>query len=109
MISASWDQRQTVDRKSEDTTLRTSRRLYRIERGDISFLRFILEAYDGMAVVTTQDAARGIVSITMAPGCEDQVAGVIAALAAEGQIYIEALAGEAAPYIDQEHQCTSFT
>ena len=98
-----------MDRKSENAALRTSQRFYRIDRGDISYLRFILEAYDGMAVVTTQDAARGIVSITMAPGAEDEVAAIIAGLAAEGEIYIEALAGEAAPYFDQEYQCTSFT
>ncbi len=87
----------------------TTRRDYRINRGDISFLRFILEAYDGMAVVTTLDAARGIVRITMAPGCEDQVAVIIAALAAEGEVYIEALAADARPHFDQEYQCPSFT
>ena len=98
-----------MDSKSEDMALRTSRSYYRIDRGDISFLRFILEAYDGMAVVTTRDAARGIVSITMAPGCEDQVAKIIAALAAEGEIYIEALGAETARRFGQEYQCTSST
>ncbi len=86
---------QTLDPSRRPEQRRTSRRFYRIERGDISFLRFILEAYDGMAVVTTRDAARGIVSITTAPGCEALVEGVVAALAANGEIYIEPMATDA--------------
>ena len=70
-------------------SLRTTRRHYRLDRRDISFLRFILEAYDGMAVLTTRDAALGVVSITMAPGSEALVEGVITALAEAGEIHIE--------------------
>ena len=70
------------------------RHLYRIDLRDISYLRFILEAYDGMAVLTTRDAARGIVSVTIAPGCEALVDEVISALSRAGEIYIEPLPGE---------------
>jgi hypothetical protein len=69
--------------------LRTTRRHYRLDRRDISFLRFILEAYDGMAVLTTRDAALGVVRITMAPGSEALVENVITALAEAGEIHIE--------------------
>jgi hypothetical protein len=67
----------------------TTQHLYRVDRRDISFLRFILEAYDGMAVVTTRDAARGIVTVTVAPGCETDVAEILNALVAAGEIYME--------------------
>ncbi len=53
--------------------LETMTRHYRIDRREISFLRFILEAYDGIAVVTTIDAASGIVAIRVAPGCGEEV------------------------------------
>jgi hypothetical protein len=46
---------------------------YRIDRGKISFLKFILEAYDGLAVLTTVDPEKGIVVIHIAPGCEGEV------------------------------------
>ena len=95
------------DRRHEP--LRTSQHLYRVDRRDISFLRFILEAYDGMAVVTTRDAAQGIVGITIAPGCEPLVTGVVASLSAEGAIYIEPLAAEVPAEHGREFQCTSYT
>ena len=75
-----------------DRRLRTLRRFYRINRRDISFLRFILEAYDGVALLTTQDAQQGIVSLTIAPGCETLVDGIIGSLAAGEDIMIEPLA-----------------
>lgn len=89
--------------------LRTTSRFYRIDRRDISFLRFILEGYDGMAVLTTRDAARGIVSITIAPGCETVVGDVIASLSAGGDIYIEPLAAEELTNFHQGCACTNFT
>ncbi len=100
---------EAVDPNQRRENLRTTQHFYRIDRRDISFLRFILEAYDGMAVVTTLDAALGIVSVAVAPGCENLVVEIIAALEAEGEIYIEPLASGAAGGHRQEFKCTSFT
>ena len=36
-------------------------------------MRFILEAYEGIAVLTTVDAQAGIVVIHVPPGCEADV------------------------------------
>ncbi len=90
-------------------TLCTTQHLYRIDRRDISFLRFILEAYDGMAVVTTRNAALGNISITVAPGCETMVFEVIDSLVAAGEIYLEPLADSEIDGHGQELQCTSYT
>lgn len=49
------------------------KKYYRIDRREISFLKFILEAYDGLAVMTTVDSKKGIVVINIAPGCEADV------------------------------------
>lgn len=50
--------------------MQTSKQKYRVDRRQISFIRFIFEAYEGVAVVTTLDPAAGLISLAMAPGCE---------------------------------------
>ena len=52
---------------------------YRMDRRQISFLKFILEAYDNMAVLTTVDAREAIVKVTIAPGCETVVRDILTA------------------------------
>ena len=44
-----------------------------ITPSEIHFLRFIIEAYDGIAVVTTLDSALGLLQLSIAPGCEEDV------------------------------------
>jgi len=48
----------------------TIRKYYRIGRSEISFLKFVVEAYDGTAMVRTVDPEAGIVALHIAPGCE---------------------------------------
>jgi hypothetical protein len=55
------------DFKSND--LQTVRKKFRVDTSQISFLKFILEAYEGMAQLTTLDPGSGIVEIYVAPGC----------------------------------------
>lgn len=57
--------------------LETLKKHLRIDRREICFLKFILEAYDGIATLTTIDAHQGIVMIRIAPGCEDDVEAVL--------------------------------
>jgi len=59
------------DRNKPAFRMQTIRRYYRIDRRQISMLRFIFEAYEGVAIVTTIDSAKGIVVLRIAPGCED--------------------------------------
>jgi hypothetical protein len=60
--------------------MQTTRRCYQVDRRRISFVKFILEAYDNVAVVSTVDARRGLVQIRIAPGCEKLVDGILADL-----------------------------
>ncbi|HOV86044.1 MAG TPA: DUF4911 domain-containing protein [Syntrophobacteraceae bacterium] len=46
---------------------------------EIHFLRFILEAYPGIAVVSTIDPQLGLVRLNIAPGCEEEVDAVLEA------------------------------
>ena len=52
-------------------------RRYLIDRRQIHYLRFIIEAYPGLAVVSTEDSALGLVSIAIAPGCEPEILRIL--------------------------------
>ncbi len=46
----------------------TTKQHYRVDRREIAFIRFILEAYDGVAVVKTLDPEAGLIEFQIAPG-----------------------------------------
>jgi hypothetical protein len=52
----------------------TIKKHYRVDRREIAFVRFILEAYDGVAVIKTLDPQAGLVEFQIAPGCESDLA-----------------------------------
>jgi hypothetical protein len=54
-------------------------RNYLIDPYQIHYLRFIIEAYPGMAVVSTIDSTLGLVSIAVAPGCESDILRILEA------------------------------
>jgi hypothetical protein len=60
--------------------MKTLVRHYRVDRRQIAFLRFIIEAYDGAAGLTTVDPAQGIVRICIAPGCQPLIDSLLAHL-----------------------------
>ena len=43
----------------------------------IHLLRFILEAYEGIALVTTLDPDLGLIELSIAQGCEDELAQIL--------------------------------
>lgn len=57
--------------------MKTIKKYLRIDRREICFLKFILEAYDGIATLTTIDPHQGIVLLRIAPGCEDEVETIL--------------------------------
>jgi hypothetical protein len=50
--------------------METSKLWYRVDRRRINFIKFIFEAYEGLAVVTTFKATTGLIRLAIAPGCE---------------------------------------
>ena len=60
--------------------MKSTRQYYRVDRRKIYFLKFIFEAYDGLASLTTLDAALGVIVIRIPPGCETEVAELLNAL-----------------------------
>ena len=63
--------------------MKTTRRVYRVDRSQISFVKFILEAYDNVAVVSTLDPRQALVQVVIAPGCEMLVDGIMSDLGGE--------------------------
>ena len=57
--------------------MKTIERYYRVDRREIAFIKFIFEAYDGIAGIRTTDPAKGIIRLHIAPGCQEQVEQVL--------------------------------
>jgi len=55
-------------------------RYFKVSRRDMVYLKFILEAYEGMNVMSTVDNAAGIIRIVIMPGFEDDMDGLLAEL-----------------------------
>ena len=64
----------------------TQSRYFRLHRNDIAYFKFIIESYEGMAVVRTKDPHEAIVELMVAPGWEKDVDRVIEGLQREIQI-----------------------
>lgn len=57
--------------------METIKKYFRVDRREISFLKFIFEAYDGIGVLTTIDAKSGRVVLGIPPGCEPDAQALI--------------------------------
>jgi hypothetical protein len=66
----------------------TVKRYYRVDRRKIAFLRFIFEAYDGLAIIETLNPESGVIVFYIAPGCETDVDMILRDL--KGDIMMEA-------------------
>jgi len=69
--------------------MQCERRLFRVNREEIGYLRFTLESYDGMAVVATRDPFAALIEISIAPGYKATVLELLASLAEEEGLNIE--------------------
>lgn len=70
--------------------METTKWMFRVNREDIHYLRTTIEAYDGMAVVRTVDPAQAVIELLIAPGCEEWISRLIAALREQEGIPLEA-------------------
>ncbi len=55
----------------------TIKRYYRVDRHKIHFVKFILEGYDGVAIMRTLDPQQGLVVLHVGLGCEKEVDMII--------------------------------
>jgi len=72
-------------------------RYFKVAHCDMVFLKFILEAYEGMNVMSTVDNKAGIIRIAIMPGFVEDMDGLLAELGR--QVTLE-------PALWQEEHCT---
>jgi hypothetical protein len=73
---------------SHPSTTRTRKVILSIEKSEICYLQWIIESYDGMAVMRTIDPANGTVEISIAPGCMEEIVSLIDYLKEDGSIHV---------------------
>ena len=61
----------------------SEKRYYRVARRDLVYLKFILEAYEGLSTLSTADQREGIVELTVPLPFRDDMARLIASLQQE--------------------------
>jgi hypothetical protein len=61
----------------------TQSKYFRLRREDIAYFKFIIESYEGMAVVRTKDPYEAIVELMVAPGWEKDLDEVLEGLRKE--------------------------
>lgn len=70
-------------------------RYYRMRREDIAYFKFIIESYEGMAVVRTKDPREAVIELMVAPGWEKEVDVILEALRSE--VAFESWPGSGSP------------
>jgi hypothetical protein len=60
-----------------------------IEKSEICYLQWIIESYDGMAIMRTLDPMTGAVEISIAPGCTEEIVSLIDYLKEDGSIHLK--------------------
>ena len=70
--------------------METIQRYYRVDRREIFFIQAIVEAYDGIASVSTVNPKEGILRLAVSPGSEKDVEMIFHDLRADG-LFVEDL------------------
>jgi len=61
----------------------THSKYFRLRREDIAYFKFIIESYEGMAVMKTKDSYEAVVELMVAPGWEKDLEEVLEGLRKE--------------------------
>jgi hypothetical protein len=70
----------------------THSRFFRVRPEDIAYFKFIIESYDGIAVLRTKDRLEAVVELMIAPGWDQDVDRILEGLRTE--MVIEPVTGE---------------
>lgn len=60
--------------------MKSMKKYYRVDRRKIALMRFIMEAYDGVGLLSTVDPESGLVVIHIPPGREVEIEYIISDL-----------------------------
>ncbi|MBN1626361.1 MAG: DUF4911 domain-containing protein [Deltaproteobacteria bacterium] len=62
---------------------------FHVERKEISYLRWVLESYDGMAFLKTLNPGLALIELEISPGCEAIVLQLLDSLRRDEHIKID--------------------
>jgi hypothetical protein len=65
------------------TPKRSDLLFYRVDPYEIHYLKFILEAYEGLATLTTLDSEKGLIQLAVPPGRKDSLRSLLEGLGRE--------------------------
>ena len=57
--------------------METIKKFFRVDRREMAFIKFVLEACDGIAMMRTIDGPSETVLLSISPGCEHEVETVL--------------------------------
>ncbi len=63
--------------------MKVSKKYYRVNPRDICFIRYVFEAHDGLAVISTLPEAKDTIVLRIAPGNEEDVLAIVSGLKKE--------------------------
>ena len=69
--------------------METFKESYQVNRDKINYIRWIIESYDNMAIVSTIDPSKAIIEIKIAPGCESFIRSLIHSLRVDENIKLD--------------------
>ena len=67
----------------------TTRENFLVDRKEISYLRWIIESYDGMAFIKTIDSHKALIELEIPSGCEGLIYGLLDYLRENEQLRID--------------------
>jgi len=77
----------TIDNHPSSLT----RRVFRVDRDEIGYIRFTIESYGGIATVTTRDPHAALIEVFISPGCEETVLALLTSLKHDEGLHIQLL------------------
>jgi hypothetical protein len=91
-------------KKGYNFYMKEIKRHYRMDRRQIAYFRFILEGYDGLAILRTLDPAQGRVVLYLSRSCEPELDELLEGIS--DQLRLEAVpapAGQGVDSFEQNH------
>jgi hypothetical protein len=67
------------------------KKFFCVEPKDISYLRWIIESYDGIAFLKTVNPDQAIVALEISPGCENCVNELLSSLRVQEKLSLDEL------------------
>jgi len=69
--------------------MQTNKKTFTVARSKINYIRWIIESYDGMAIVSTIDPFKAVIELKIAPGCDTVIDELLHSLRIDENIKLD--------------------